>query len=94
LVNGTLGVYFECRKRVRQGDPFSPYLFLLAAEGLNKILSQGIALGHFEGLGPLVLNSRKLLNIQYADDTFLFIKANYHIVDKLKWALRAFEGLL
>jgi hypothetical protein len=50
LVNGTPGVYFECRRGVCQGDSLSPYLFLLAAEGINKILSKGVALEHFEGL--------------------------------------------
>jgi hypothetical protein len=34
--------------------------FLLAAEGLNKILSMGIRLGHFEGLCPLFLLATKL----------------------------------
>jgi hypothetical protein len=47
--NGNLGTYFECRKGVKQGDHLSLYLFLLAAEGLNKILFMGVNLGHFEG---------------------------------------------
>jgi hypothetical protein len=63
LVNGTSGIYFACRRGVRQGDPISFYLFLLAAEGLNKILFKEVALGHFEGLGPLIFNSQKILNL-------------------------------
>jgi Reverse transcriptase (RNA-dependent DNA polymerase) len=93
LPNGIPGTYFECHKGVRQGDPLSPYLFLLVAEGLNKMLIKGIALGHFEGLGPPVLDNRKVLNLQYADDTILFLKADYMMVERLKWTLRAFEGL-
>jgi Reverse transcriptase (RNA-dependent DNA polymerase) len=60
LFNCHLDIYFECRKGVRQGDHLSPYLFLLAAEGLNKILSMGIRLGRFEGLGPLFLLATKI----------------------------------
>jgi hypothetical protein len=50
-------------KRVRQDDPLSLYLLLLVAEGLNKILSKGIDLGHFEGSGPPILIGKKILNL-------------------------------
>jgi hypothetical protein len=50
-------------KRVRQGDPISLYLFLLVAEGLNKILSKEIDLSHFEGSGPPILIGKKILNL-------------------------------
>jgi Reverse transcriptase (RNA-dependent DNA polymerase) len=93
LVNGTTGIYFECRKGVCQGDPLSPYLFLLAADGLNKILSNGVNLGHFEDLDPPIINNQKVLNLQYTDDTLLFIKVDYMMVERVKWALRAFEQL-
>jgi Reverse transcriptase (RNA-dependent DNA polymerase) len=83
LFNGHPDTYFECRKGVRQGDPLSPYLFLLVAEGLNKILSMGISLGHFEGLGPSILTGHKILNLQYADDTLLFLKTNYLMIERV-----------
>jgi hypothetical protein len=38
LVNGELTKYFECR--VHQGDPLSPYLFILTANGLNKMIQK------------------------------------------------------
>jgi hypothetical protein len=69
------------------------YLFLLAAEGLNKIMTKGIELGHFEGLGLSILNGKRNLTLQYTDNTLLFLKADYLMIDRVKWALQAFEGL-
>jgi hypothetical protein len=40
--------------------PYPHIIFLLATEGLNKILSKGVALWHFEGLGPPILHGKKI----------------------------------
>lgn len=90
--NGTNGPYFKCKRGLRQGDPLSPLLFNLVVDVLNKSLQQlqtaGIlyGLGNFGSLGPI-------LNLQFADDVLLFLKANFRMIEALKLHLIAFENL-
>jgi hypothetical protein len=38
--NGMIGSYFPTHKGVRQGDPFSPLLFNIAADGLACLIEK------------------------------------------------------
>ena len=39
MLNGIPGKVFHCKRGVRQGDPLSPLLFVLAADFLQTILN-------------------------------------------------------
>jgi Reverse transcriptase (RNA-dependent DNA polymerase) len=97
LVNGELIDFCECRQRgggFRQGDHLFPYLFILTADGLNKMIQRGTRTSHLEGLGLSFTSHGKILHLQYADDTLIFLKANATMVENLKWFFFiAFEGI-
>jgi retron-type reverse transcriptase len=40
MLNGTLGKVFHCRRGVRQGDPLSPLLFVLAIDLFQSIINK------------------------------------------------------
>jgi len=50
LVNGCPTDEFDLRRGLGQGDPLSPFMFLIAAEGLNVIMSEAVNQNLFTGL--------------------------------------------
>lgn len=75
LVNGIPGEMFSPSREIRQGDPLSPYIFILCAEILAQLLFQasrpeerlvGVSLGHSRVNIPF---------LTFADDTMIFAKA-------------------
>jgi hypothetical protein len=69
-LNGTLVGYFEGRKGLRQGDPLSPYLFVLAMEVLARILVDHTKDGSGFKFHPKCLKL-KLTHLCFADEFFL-----------------------
>lgn len=49
LVNGSPTDEFPLKRGLRQGDPLSPFLFLLAAEGLNIVMKSLVETQLFSG---------------------------------------------
>lgn len=74
LLNGVPGKTFHCRRGVKQGDPLSPLLFVLAADLLQLILNKGIELGLLNL--PIPAPSPDFPVIQYADDTLIVLEAS------------------
>ncbi|KAL6336312.1 hypothetical protein AAG906_014481 [Vitis piasezkii] len=49
LVNGVPAGFFPSSKGLRQGDPLSPYLFVLGMEVLDALIRRAVAGGYLSG---------------------------------------------
>lgn len=50
IVNGTPKGFFETSRGLRQGDPLSPFLFIIMAEELGKGILESKRLGKIVGI--------------------------------------------
>ena len=75
IVNGQAVGCIKPSRRIRQGDPLSPYLFLLCAEALNSMLSKAEQIGVIIGV-PTSKKGPRLSHLFFADNNLLFCKAN------------------
>jgi len=53
LVNGAPSVPFSPSRGIRQGDPLSPFLFVILMEGLSRLIAKKKAEGQIRGLQPI-----------------------------------------
>ena len=83
LVNGVPTKPFCMQKGLRQGDPLSPFLFVLAVDVLNRLLGKAIECGYIEGL-LVGSNKVELSHLQFADDTILFCLAKEDVLMNYK----------
>ena len=89
LLNDIPGIRFHCRRHVRQGDPLSPLLFVLAADLLQSIINKAKDCGILKLPIPLSCGSDFPI-IQYADDTILILEACPRRLFFLKTMLNSF----
>lgn len=75
---------------VRQGDPLSPYLFLLCVEGLSHSLKEAADIGSISGC-QINSNAPSITHLLFADDSFLFFKATNGEAHAIKALLSSYE---
>ncbi|GKD61379.1 RNA-directed DNA polymerase, eukaryota, reverse transcriptase zinc-binding domain protein, partial [Tanacetum coccineum] len=71
LINGSLSKEFKMERGLRQGDPLSPFLFLIVAEALQIMIIEACNKGIFKGLS-LGDDGSNISLLQLADDALFF----------------------
>ena len=80
--NGFFSEFFELKRGCRQGDPLSPYLFILAIEPL------AIEIKENKVIKGITINDVTYKIGQYADDTFLLLDGS---VESLEQSMTIFK---
>lgn len=91
LLNGQPTDSFSPQRGLRQGDPLSPYLFLLCAEGFSAFIRKAESRGSLTGV-RIVRNAPPILHLFFADDIILFFKSTLEEVNVVKGIIATYEG--
>lgn len=87
LLNGSRGRWFRHHTGLRQGDPLSPLLFIIAMEPLHKMISVATTEGM---LSPIQHRSVRARMSMYADDVAIFLNPIKEEVQVLSYILEEF----
>lgn len=75
---------------LRQGDPLSPYLFIICVEGLSSSIRKAADEGKISGC-CIHDQAPPITHLLFADDSFIFCKATIEEVGEIKRILQNYE---
>ncbi|XP_019171157.1 PREDICTED: uncharacterized protein LOC109166713 [Ipomoea nil] len=92
MINGSRSTSITPTRGLRQGDPLSPYLFIICAEGLSVLLQQAQDRGLIHGC-RVARGAPPISHLFFADDILLFFNANMPETYEIKHCLSLYESL-
>ncbi|XP_018512128.2 uncharacterized protein LOC103853200 [Brassica rapa] len=87
--NGVVNGYFKGKRGLRQGDPLSPYLFVIAMNYLSMMLNEAARNEKIKYHNRC--DRMKLTHLSFADDLLIFIDGSLSSVQNVLQVLREFE---
>ena len=75
LINGSPRGRVKPSRGIRQGDPLSPYIFILCSEVLSGLCNRAQEAGRLTGI-RVANESPRINHLLFADDTMFFLKAD------------------
>ncbi|XP_074282631.1 putative mitochondrial protein AtMg01250 [Silene latifolia] len=89
LVNGATSETFRPNRELRQGDPLSPYLFILCAKALSNLIRRAVERNTIHGL--CVTSSAPTISHLFFDDSILFVRSKVAEADVINDIFRSYE---
>ena len=93
MVNGEPHGYIKPTHGLRQGDPVSPYLFLLCAEGLSALIRKAEGEDLIRGVS-ICRGGPRISHLFFADDSVIFCRASRDDCNVLLQLLALYERAL
>lgn len=90
--SGTVFGDIKPYRGIRQGDPISPYIYLLCVEGLSSIIRRQESVGLIHGIS-IAKGAPCITHLLFADDCYIFFRATGMEVGIMKNVLNRYEGL-
>ena len=87
LVNGSPTGFFQSSRWLRQGDPLSPFLFVLGMETLSRLGDRAVERGFLFGFRFKSKRGQEVYvsHLLFVDDTLIFCKDNEEEMAYLGW---------
>jgi hypothetical protein len=91
LINGSPSHPFKPQRGLRQGDPLSPYLFIICADVLSGLIEKAQQEKLIHGV-KIVSAAPEITHLFFADDNLLFCRANTMEIDNLNNIISTYQN--
>ncbi|XP_027174413.1 uncharacterized protein LOC113774033 [Coffea eugenioides] len=92
LVNGSSVGFFKSTRELRQGDPLSPWLFIVGAEVLSRSLNKLIEYQEFKCFS-VPRGCSRITHLSYADGVLVFSSASSSSLRCVMQTIRSYEAI-
>ena len=90
LINASPHGFFSSFRGLRQGDPLSPFLFIIGVEALSRVLNKSKAEGFFKGF-PLARQCPRVSHLLFANDLIIFSRATMEDVSAVQSCIKKYQ---
>lgn len=90
MMNDTYKDFFKSTRGLRQGDPISPYLFILIEDDLSWLLRRNFGVGRIRSFSHS-LGAPLISHLLYAYDLLIFVNGEMSSVWRLMQILEIYE---